>query len=92
MPKLNNNSLNRLETIHHHQIYYLVNIKQLDMEEKATSRKKIAQIKQGRVISTWDGIREMCKVLGLDRRAVIRNLKQEPHYNSVKGFQFKYVD
>ncbi len=64
----------------------------LNMENKSTARRKIAQIKQGRIISTWDGIREMCSVLHLDRRAVMRHLKKEEHYNSVKGFQFEYIE
>ena len=61
------------------------------MENKSTARRKIAQIKQGRIISTWDGIREMCSVLHLDRRAVMRHLKKEDHYNSVKGFSEREI-
>ncbi|MGL5690412.1 MAG: hypothetical protein ACRDD8_06260 [Bacteroidales bacterium] len=50
------------------------------------------RFKDGVEIDTWSSIRLMCDTLGLDRRAVIRVINQEPRFKSVKGYTFKIKD
>lgn len=55
------------------------------------ARKSIERIdKNGNVVDEWDSVRQMCKILQYDRRAVIRVLKGEPKYKSVRKYTFKY--
>lgn len=55
------------------------------------ARKAIVRIdKDGNTIDEWDSVRQMCKSLQYDRRAVIRVLKREPKYRSVHKYTFKY--
>lgn len=46
--------------------------------------------KNGQLMDQWDSIRDMCFTLGLDRRSVMRCLKQEANFLSHKGFMFSH--
>lgn len=57
------------------------------------ARKAIKRINEhGNTIDTWGSIRQMCKVLHFDRRAVIRVLKKEPKHKTVHGYTFKQIN
>ncbi len=47
--------------------------------------------KEGEFIDKWNSIRDMCRCLNLDRRAVVRCLKHEENFVSHKGFMFNYT-
>lgn len=53
-------------------------------------KKAVAMVKDG-VEKQYQSIREMCRENHFDRRTVMRILHGVPHYNSLKGYKFKYL-
>lgn len=55
------------------------------------ARKEIERYdSDNKYVDSWPSVRLMCSTLGYDRRAVIRVLKGEPRFKTVKGFTFKH--
>ncbi|MPM75891.1 hypothetical protein SDC9_122885 [bioreactor metagenome] len=50
-------------------------------------KKTVSIVKDGAIIQTYESIREMCRVEGLDRRAVMRVIKGR--FTNHKGYTFK---
>jgi len=53
-------------------------------------KKAVAMVKDG-VEKQYQSIREKCRENHFDRRTVMRILHGVPHYNSLKGYKFKYL-
>ena len=54
-------------------------------------RKRVMRVtKGGRPVDEFESIRQMSRVLGYDRRAIIRVLQKQPGYKTIDGYRIKY--